>query len=268
MSRTLLAAIFDWAGTIIDHGCQAPTATFMELFSSLGISVTSEEIRGPMGLEKRDHLRTVLKAPRVADQWIRRHGQRPGEADVDQLFKQFLPIQSRVLPRHTDVIPGAVDAIAQCRLRGLKIGSCTGYSAEVIGWLLPAAEKGGLSVDAVVSPDNVGGGRPLPWMIFENMRRLGIYPPHAVVKIDDTPVGMEEATNAGVWRVGVTLTGNGVGLSADELDRLSIEERRSRADAVGIELVRAGAHFVIDAVVDLPPVIDQINQRLGRGEVP
>lgn len=267
MTSALTCAVFDWAGTIIDHGCQAPIVAFTELFSSLGISVPSEDIRRPMGLEKRDHLRAVLNLPAVAAQWSRQYGRLPGENDLDDLFKRFLPIQSRVVPRHMDIIRGAVEAVAHCRMRGLKIGSCTGYSSEIMRGLLPAARQGRLSVDAIVCPDEVGGGRPMPWMVFENMRRLSVYPPHAVVKVDDTPVGMQEAINAGTWRVGITLTGNGVGLSAGEVDRLSIEERRSRADPVGVELVRAGAHFVIDSVADLPAVIDQINERLGRGEV-
>ena len=53
--------IFDWAGTTVDYGCFAPVQAFMEAFAHYGVPVTAEETRKPMGMLKRDHIRTMLE---------------------------------------------------------------------------------------------------------------------------------------------------------------------------------------------------------------
>ncbi len=63
-------------------------------------------------------------------------------------------------------------------------------------------------------------------MCFENARRLGVYPMEAIVKVDDTIVGIEAGLNAGMWTVGISRSGNIVGLSEDELNRLTPDEQR------------------------------------------
>jgi phosphonoacetaldehyde hydrolase len=97
---------------------------------------------------------------------------------------------------------------------------------------------------------------------------LGVHPASSVVKVDDTEVGVAEGLNAGCWSVGVALTGNVFGLDADETDALSDDELEARrAEAYG-KLTRAGAHFIIDSVADLPDVLDEIEGAMARGERP
>ncbi|MEW9925477.1 phosphonoacetaldehyde hydrolase [Clostridium butyricum] len=52
--------IFDWAGTAVDFGCFAPVNVFIEIFKQAGIDVTMEEARIPMGMLKRDHIKTMM----------------------------------------------------------------------------------------------------------------------------------------------------------------------------------------------------------------
>ena len=100
------------------------------------------------------------------------------------------------------------------------------------------------------------------------MATMGVWPTHSVVKVDDTPPGIAEGVNAGTWTVGVGLTGNIAGLSAEELATLTEAERgdlRRRAEA---DLLAAGADLVIDSVADLPRAIDTIAAKLRAGDRP
>ena len=60
MSR-IEAVIFDWAGTTVDYGCFAPVQVFIEVFRHVGIEPTMDEVRAPMGMLKRDHIKTMLE---------------------------------------------------------------------------------------------------------------------------------------------------------------------------------------------------------------
>jgi phosphonoacetaldehyde hydrolase len=97
---------------------------------------------------------------------------------------------------------------------------------------------------------------------------LGVYPPSAIVKVDDTTPGIEEGLAAGTWTVGISASGNEVGLSLEEWLALPAADRRTRADRAGDVLRRAGAHYLIDTVAELAPVIDQIEYRTAAGDRP
>jgi phosphonoacetaldehyde hydrolase len=127
--------------------------------------------------------------------------------------------------------------------------------------LQPLVEKAaaqGYRPDATVTPDEVGVGRPAPFMILENLVRLQVWPPAAVVKVGDTPVDIEEGRNAGVWTVAVAATGNELALSRHEFEVLSAADRELRVRDARERLRAAGAHWVVDTLDELPGVIDAI----------
>ena len=62
-------------------------------------------------------------------------------------------------------------------------------------------------------------------MYYRNAIALGVYPLWACVKVGDTPSDIAEGLNAGMWTIGITRTGNEVGLSKVELDALSQADR-------------------------------------------
>lgn len=83
-------------------------------------------------------------------------------------------------------------------------GTWLAASAAEAYWTRAAkAAAQGYAPDCIVTPDQVGKGRPHPWMIFENLRCLDVYPPGACVKVGDTECDMQEALNAGLSAVGV-----------------------------------------------------------------
>ncbi len=262
------AVVFDWAGTTVDYGCMAPAAVFVEVFRREGVEVTMEEARGPMGMYKRDHIRTMAQMPEVAARWQQAHGTAPEEDDIDRMYQQFVPLQLACLAEHADVIPGAVETIEALRSRAIRIGSSTGYTREMMDIVCRTAEPQGYVPDAVVCGDEVPAGRPAPWLLWENAKRLDVYPAAAIVKVDDTVPGIAAGHNAGTWTIGVAKTGNAIGLTETELAALSAEEQASRLAHARKQLGDAGAHFVVDSVVEVPRCIEEIEARLLRGGKP
>jgi phosphonoacetaldehyde hydrolase len=100
------------------------------------------------------------------------------------------------------------------------------------------------------------------------MEATGVCPPAAVVKVGDTVPDVEEGRNAGVWTVGVTDSGSAVGLTAADFAALPPAERAARAGAAGRALLAAGAHAIIPSAAVLPALLDDLAERLSRGERP
>jgi len=254
----LRALLFDWAGTTVDYGSRAPVEAFVEVFRRSGIELSTAEARGPMGRAKRDHIAAICALPRVAEAWRLWHDRTPNDSDVDRLYADFLPLQTGVLAGHCDVIPGVPETVAECRRRGLKIGSTTGYTRDLMGVVVPLSRAGGFDPDVVICADDVQRGRPAPWMIFRAAERLDVFPMTAVVVVDDTAVGIEAGLNAGAWTVAVTKTGNCLGLSEQEISQLDEADLAARLGAAAADFQRLGAHHVIESVADLLPFLDNL----------
>jgi phosphonoacetaldehyde hydrolase len=103
-------------------------------------------------------------------------------------------------------------------------------------------------------------------MIFRSMEALDIYPPAAVVKIGDTRPDVEAGLNAGVWTIAVARTGNELGLTEAEIDALPPDELNEMLQIAYTRLHGAGAHYVVDGIADVLPILAEINERLAQGE--
>ena len=261
------AVILDWAGTAVDHGCRGPVAVFTRAFERFGIAPTTEEVRAPMGREKREHVAAMLAMPRLAALWKEKNGHAPDE-DVSAVFGAVSELMPGTLADYAEPVPGCVEAMARLREMGVKVGSCTGYSRAMMENLLPRSAAAGYVPDCVVAADEVPVGRPWPWMCWQNCREMGVFPPEGVIKVGDTVADIEEGLNAGHWVAAVTRTSNALGLTAEEAAALPPEELARREAELARSFREAGAHFVISSVADLPDLVETVAGRLRLGERP
>ena len=256
------AAVFDWAGTTIDYGSFAPMGAFQRAFAEFGIDVTIAEARAPMGKPKWDHVHAMLATPRIAAQWQEKFGHAPAGADVDAVYKVFVPMTETIAADYATLVPGACEAIDELRAMGLRIGSTTGYTRSIMERVLPVAAAQGYVPDNLVCADDLPEGRPGPLGMYKCMIDLVAYPPAAIVKVDDTEPGIAEGVAAGCLTVGVALSGNAVGLTPDEVAALSETERAARRETAATMLLKAGADHVIDTVADLPALLRGLDDRV------
>ena len=263
----LQAVIFDWAGTLVDFGSLAPTQIFVEAFATFGIRITLAQARGPMGLSKWQHIHQLLQEPVIHAQWVAVFGQAPQDADVDAVYARFMPLQIAKVGELSAPIAGAAEVLQWLRDQGLRTGSCSGYPRVVLDQLLPQAAAAGVAPEHVVAGDELAAGaRPGPFMVLANVLALGLADVRACVKVDDTVPGIEEGRNAGMWTVGLSLSGNEVGYSLEEYASAPAEESSMRIAAAEQKLLAAGAHYVVQSVRDLPGVLLGIAARMRAGE--
>lgn len=262
------AVILDWAGTAVDHGSVGPVAVFVEVFSRQGVDVSWAEARKPMGLMKRDHIESMCADFSVLKKWRNAKGADPTQADIDVMYHETEQLMVACIASHSDPIPGVLDALVTLREMGLKIGSCTGYTRPMMDVLIPEAAAKGYSPDSIVSSTDVPRGRPYPWMCYQNAVNLEVFPMEAMIKIGDSVSDVQEGLNAGMWTIGLSRTGNEMGLTIEELEQLSPTELDSRLKAISVRFEKAGAHYVAPSMAEVPALVEIINERLSRGETP
>ena len=265
---TVKAVIFDWSGTTVDFGSIGPAAGFVNAFANFGIEVTVGEVRQFMGVAKKDHVRSICGLQSVIDQWLKKNSKPPNETDVERIFSETEPVLTATVKQYAKPIPGLMDTVKGLRQQKVKIGSSTGYTAPIMEALVPAAREQGYAPDAVVCSTDVPAGRPYPWMCYLNAIRLQVYPLEAFVKIGDTISDIEAGGNAGMWTIGLTQSGNELGLSQEELSRFTPQELEIQTKPIAQRFREAGAHDVVAGIWEVLPAIQTINTRLSHGERP
>ena len=276
--KKIECVIMDWAVLVasgsevstLEAGCAALRAdgikvsAFIESFNAIGISITAEEARRPMGLTKIDHIRALFQMERIGEAFYQKYGRKYNETDVQGRYAEFQRLLFATLREYTGPISGVIQTIDTLRCRGIKIGSTTGYTKEMMDVVVPAAAENGYRVDNYVTSDNLPAGRPYPYMIYKNMCDLGVPSRFSVLKYGDTISDIKEGLNAGVWTVGVILGSNELGLTEDEVQKMPAEELKKRMMEVRERMYAAGAHYVVESIEELPALIDCINTRMAN----
>jgi len=266
--------ILDCSGTTMDRYVDAPALVFVEVFRDFGVEISMAEARVPMGLRKDLHIEALTRQSAIRERWREAHGSDPGPADVEAMFEVFVPKQLALLRSgpYSKLLPGVAEVARDLQERGVKIGITTGFTRSMLDILLEGGRAQGFSPDTSVAGDEVESPRPRPYMVIKNLERMGVgnigNGMRLTVKVDDTVSGVAEGSPL-CWSVAVSRWGNYVVDSAAQADAMTPEELAERERAAKEKLAReSAAHYVIDDLRDLPPVIADIEDRLANGETP
>lgn len=266
MSQGIQGVICDWAGTMVDFGSLSPVAAFKEAFEKFGFTVSFEEIRAHMGMLKLDHTKAILESAK--NRFFDQFGRYPELTDARTIYHHFEPALFHSLQKHSKPIRGAVSFAEAMKHKGIKLGSTTGYTCSMMEVVLHEAAKEGYRPECYICPSAYLPGRPNPFMIYKNAIELEMFPLSSVVKIGDTVSDIREGLNAGCWSIGVAMSGNELGLSEEEFEKLPQEIREDKIAHARKRLKDAGAHYVIDGIWEALPLIEIINEKIIKGEKP
>lgn len=259
--KKIEAVIFDWAGTTVDYGCFAPVQAFIEAFKEFGIEPTVAEVREPMGMLKWDHIHTMMQMPRITEEWKCVHGRMWDTKDVDAIYERSEKAIFKILHNFSKPKPFVLEAIEQLRAKGIKIGSTTGYTDEMMSYVVPAAKEQGYDPDAWFSPNSVNNmGRPYPYMVYKNMEALKVSSVDAVVKVGDTVADIKEGKSAGIISIGIVEGSSIMGLSEEEYEQLSDVEKEDNIRRVHKVYEGCGADYIIMNMSELPALIESMEK--------
>lgn len=250
--------VCDLAGTTVDQGSTTPIRGFDKVFSKRGLRYTIAEITGPMGRKKDDHIREVFAIPHIAEQWKAKFGHLPDENDVQELHKEFVAVDSVIIPQTSTPIAGVPEALRTLKAKGVKIAFSTGYPRVLADLCLKNLRDANVPNDFDISADEVPAGRPAPHMLLQALVATHGKSVKNSLAIGDTEADIRAANNAGFIAVGVRKTGMLVGLNAEESAALPAAELQARVAAAEKKLFEFGADHVIDSTADLPALIADI----------
>jgi phosphonoacetaldehyde hydrolase len=268
MKNQIKAVFLDWAGTMVDFGSRAPVMAMQSAFLSCGVEVSEASVRAHMGKAKRDHVMSMFGDEEVRTRWMDVKGSRPGDAEADALMIELEPAMAREAAKASKLIPGAKTVFDHLIASGIKIGSSTGYTPTMMTEVVRLAAEQGYHPQTILCAGDTSEGRPAPFMLWQAMINLGVWPARSCVAVDDAPVGILAGREAGMWTVGLAGSGNALGLDEAAYGALDPLTRREKLKSASVSFVEARADFVVATIVDLPRVLKLIETAIANGLKP
>jgi beta-phosphoglucomutase len=191
--------LWDLDGTLIDSAGHHWIA-WRDTLAAEGRSVQPLDFVNSFG-KRNDEILRELFGTRLAPEWI----ERVSEAK-ERAYRRLLR------ERGLEPLPGAFDWLSRLREAGWKQALASSAPRPNIDAAFEALSLERY-LDAVVSADEVGRGKPDPAIFLEAARRLGCAPGRCVV-VEDAPAGLEAARRAGMPSIGV-LSSHHLSLEAD-----------------------------------------------------
>ncbi len=186
------AFIFDLDGVLADTEPLAFEA-WQQLIDPTGIVMDDDDYQAMLGTD----------AEGTANFIFRRTGLRmpPDEMVADHWRRMKVLIEAEL-----EQSPGSLELMAELKRRGCRLAvasnSPTSYVVHVLKKVRLLDE-----FDAVVGRDQVRQGKPEPEPYLEAARRIGVAPQDCVA-VEDSPLGLRAAINAGMRCLAITPDGH------------------------------------------------------------
>ncbi len=268
MTSHIKAVFFDWAGTMVDFGSCAPVIAMQSAFAGAGVIVSEASVRTHMGKAKREHVLAMFADPLVATDWQSVKRKLPNDNDADSLMIALEPAMAKAAADASALVPGAKRVFDDLIAAGIRVGSSTGYTQTMMGEVARLAKLQGYEPETLLCAGDTPQGRPAPFMLWQAMINLGVWPSRACVAIDDAPVGIVAGREAGMWTVGLAGSGNEIGLDHANYLALDPEIRAKKLNDAAARFTNVGADFVISTVADLPRVLELIDAAIQADRYP
>lgn len=186
--RLLAAAVFDLDGLLVDSEPLWRRAE-IQIFTALGLPMTAELVASTQG-------RYVGE---VARHWYQVYGWTgPGP---DEVAADIIDAVEQLLMTEGTLKPGAAEAVASCRRRGLRLAVASSSPLRLIRRALEPHRLTGV-FDVLHSAEAEAAGKPDPAVYRTTAARLGVSS-DACVAFEDSLAGVASARAAGMRCVAV-----------------------------------------------------------------
>ncbi|WP_281635218.1 phosphonatase-like hydrolase [Flavobacterium marginilacus] len=200
MKRRIELVVFDMAGTTVDEG-NVVYKTVQKVINDEGFNVSLNDVlKHGAGKEKHQAIAAILKECTDLN-------------GIEKVaYKAFTNFKIALEKAYNDLdvktFEGTESLFKDLRANQIKVVLNTGYDTVTANKLLSKLGwKVGVTIDALVTADDVENGRPDGDMILKAMQITAVNDAQKVLKVGDSAIDIEEGKNANCGITAGVLTG-------------------------------------------------------------
>lgn len=163
------------------------------------------------------------------------------------------------------LLPYVVDSVDKIKNKyGVKIGLTSHYNRKLFNKILDKNKDEGYILDSSVTIDEIKY-KDDTFMIYRNMELQDTYQLESVVKVDNSDEGVKDGLNINCWTIAVISNRSYSEKNIDNLYPIDIDEIIENNKK---KIVENHPHYIINSIIDIPLVLEDINERLEFGDRP
>jgi HAD superfamily hydrolase (TIGR01509 family) len=187
--QSLKAILYDLDGTIADTD-PIHFIAWQDCLKEFGIEITETFYKQEM---------SGSTNPRLIAKFLPQLSASEGEALSEQKEARF-----RALVQQLPLMPGLMDLIDWAKQRHIQQAVVTNAPRKNAQFMLKALQLDDV-FDRVILAEEVGIGKPDPAPYTYALKQFGLEPDQAIA-FEDSPLGIQSATNAGILTIGIAST--------------------------------------------------------------
>lgn len=253
------AVVFDWDGTVIDYGAQAPVVALKRAFAHFGIRVPLADIRLDQGLNGLAHTKKLLRNSQIGFEWLSKYPDDSLNGAVKRVYQQYQQAIEPALKEAAHLKPGVKELVDYLNFQKIPYIATTRFPKSWLAQVLPLTAKQGFHPKANVTFERGDTASSEINQITDQLAGFSITRPQNVIRVGDMPRDMLAGRTIRARSVGVVAGGQLIGLSEGEFDLLTIAEKNELRNQAAEKLTAAGADRVINQMNELINLIATIN---------
>ncbi|GAF37419.1 HAD family hydrolase [Lentilactobacillus farraginis] len=253
------AVVFDWDGTVMDYGAQAPVIALKQAFAYFGIQVPLANIRLDQGLNGLAHTKKLLRNSQIGFEWLSNYPDDSLNGAVEKVYQQYQRAIGPALKEAAHFKPGVKELVDYLNFQKIPYIATTKFPQSWLAQVLPLAAQQGFHPKANVTFEPGDTASSEINQIVDHLAGLSVTRPQNVIRIGDMPRDMLTGQTIQALSVGVVEGGQLIGLSEGEFDLLTIAEKNELRNQAVEKLEAAGADEVINQINELINLIVAIN---------
>ena len=255
-------------GVLADCGWTFHRKVIKEVFESKGIKIRDKQVVDTCGLPLCQQIIKLLNNKNVLAEWVKVFKSKPDQTTYNELNIAITTKILEVISQDEYFIPDVKNRINKLYKKGYKIILITEYNIDIAKLLEDRFREMEYNFHKIYTYDDFNADYPHPLLCYKIAIDLNKFPIETFVRIGDTKYHNIEAYYADAWAISTLTTGPFSGLDKIKLKKKGRLKSDKKIKAISKKLKRSGAHYTISTFDEIMWVLEDINYRLSKHELP
>lgn len=266
--RSVEVLVINLTGVLTDCGWVCHRKAIIEVFANKGVKIKDKYIVSTCGIPVEQQIIELLNNKNIFLEWMKQVKIKPGKNIYNELV---LAVNEKIMDaaNQKDYIMCDLNKrVNKLFNKGYKIVFTSEYNIDTSKLIEQKLKDNEFSFHKLYTYSDFTMPYPHPFIFYKAAIDFNVFPMESFIRVGDTLHHNLEAFYAGAWAVSILKTGVFSGLDKNKLKKKGILKSDKKAKTISKKLKKSGAHYTINGLDEIMWVIDDIEYKLSRHELP
>lgn len=260
--------LINLTGVLTDCGWTYHHKAVTEAFENKGIKIKDKLVVDTCGLPVHQQIAEIFKNKSFLSEWVKNVKIKVDENIYNELALLVNTKIKEAINQNDYIMFDLNKRVNKLFKKGYKIVFTSEYSRDISTLIEEKLRESAFNFYKLYSYYDFKTSYPHPFLCYQAAIDFTIFPMESFIRVGNTQYHNLEALYAGTWAVSVLKTGVFSGLDKYKMKKKGILKSDKKVKSISKKLKRSGAHYTINTFDEIMWVLDDINYRLSKHELP